>query len=61
MNALQALLSALFLAASSIAAAVASTPGAAARLHPESSNPLAAEASAFAQVWIKCGIIMVIC
>ena len=46
MNALQALLSAMFLAASSIAAAVANTR---VSVHPEASNPLAAEASAYAQ------------
>lgn len=46
MNALQAILSALFLAASCVAAAVSHKE---ARVHPESSNPLAAEAAAFAE------------
>jgi len=47
MNALQAILSALFLAASSVAAAVSHSDKA--RLHPEVSNPLAAEAAALAE------------
>jgi hypothetical protein len=47
MNALQAVLSAMFLAGSSIAAAVThKDPNA----HPEMSNPLAAESAAIAQV-----------
>ena len=46
MNALQALLSALFLAASCVAAAVTHKEP---RVHPETSNPLAAEAAAFAE------------